>query len=102
MNRNYRFEWLDKMDEDHRIRLYGLASLPPGTMDRVVELLSPFMTPTWPTWAPLWKFPTEDDRLAVEQAVDELIACAAAPEFAISTAGLLDEIGDVVAQPEPC
>jgi hypothetical protein len=55
------------------------------------------MTPSWPMWAPLWKFPSEADRIAVERTVDELMAKAAAPEFVIETAGLLDEIDAVKA-----
>jgi hypothetical protein len=97
--RNYWFEMLDSVDEDRGIRLYSLAPLPADTMDRLVEVLSPFMTPSSPLWAPLWKFPTEDDRLAVERAIDELMARAAAPVLAITSAGLLDEIGDVKAIP---
>ena len=41
---------------------------------------------------PLWKFPTEEDRVAVERDVNELMARAGAPEIAIATSGLLDEI----------
>jgi hypothetical protein len=95
--RVYRFELLDSVDEDRGIRLYSLAPVPTDTMDRLVDVLSPFMTPSWPMWAPLWKFPAEDDRIAVERAVDELMAKAAAPEFVITTTGLLDEIADVKA-----
>jgi hypothetical protein len=97
--RVYRFDLLDSVDEDRGIRLYSLAPVPADTMDRLVDVLAPFMTPSWPMWAPLWKFPTEDDRIAVERAVDELMAKAAAPEFVIETAGLLDEIHAVHAAP---
>jgi hypothetical protein len=97
--RNYRFELLDSLDEDHGIRLYSLAPLPADTMDRLVDALSSFMTPSWPMWAPLWRFPTEDDRIAVERAVDEPMARAAPPEFVITTTGFLDEIGDIKAVP---
>jgi hypothetical protein len=91
----YRFDLLDSVDEDRGIRLYSLASVPADTLDRLVDLLSPFMTPSWPMWAPLWKFPAEDNRIAVERVVDELMAKDAAPEFVIETAGLLDEIDSV-------
>ena len=97
--RVYRFDLLDSVDEDRGIRLYSLAPVPTDTMDRLVDVLSPFMTPSWPMWAPLWKFPAEDDRIAVERAVNELMAKVAAPEFVIETAGLLDEIDSVKAAP---
>jgi hypothetical protein len=95
----YRFDLLDSVDEDRGIRLYSLAPVPADTMNRLVEVLSPFMTPSWPMWAPLWKFPSEADRIAVERTVDELMAKAAAPEFVIETAGLLDEIDSVKTAP---
>jgi hypothetical protein len=95
--RTYRFDLLDSVDEDLGIRLYSIAPVPADTMDRLVDVLSAFMTPSWPMWAPLWKFPSDDDRIAVERTVDELMAKAAAPEFVIETAGLLDEIDAVKA-----
>jgi hypothetical protein len=50
-------------------------------------------------WAPPWKFPTEDERMAVERVVDGLMSKADAPQFAIVTPGLLDEIDDAKALP---
>jgi hypothetical protein len=94
-HRVYRFEMLDSVDEDRGIRVYNLAPLPADSMDLLVEALSPYATPSWPMWAPLWKFPTEDDRSAVDRAVDDLMARAKRPEFVVTTTGLLDEIGDV-------
>jgi hypothetical protein len=93
--RVYRFEMLDAVNEDDRIRGYSLAPLPTDSMDRFVDALSPFMKPHWPMWAPIWKFPTEDDRIRVDRAVDDLIAKACRPEFVVVTSGLLDEILDV-------
>ncbi len=95
----YRFDLLDSVDEDRGIRIYGLAPGLADTMDRLVDVLSPFMRPSWPMWAPLWKFSSEDDRIAVERAVDDLMAKAAARDFVIETTGLLDEIDAVKAAP---
>ena len=92
--RVYRFELLDSVDEDRGIRLYSLAPLPAESWDRLVDLLSPYTTPSWPMWVPLWKFPTEDDRAAVDRAVDDLIAQAKSPEFVVTTPGLLEEIDE--------
>jgi hypothetical protein len=93
-HRVYRFKMLDWVDEDRGIRVYSLAPLPSDSMDLLVEALSPYRTPSWPMWAPLWKFPTEEDRIAVDRAVDDLMARAEAPEFVLTTPGPLDEIGD--------
>jgi hypothetical protein len=97
--RIHRFERLDSVDEDRGVRLYSLAPLPADTMDRLVDMLAPFLPPSWPIWAPLWKFPTEDDRIAVDRAVDELMARTAAPECVIATTGLLDPISETKAVP---
>ncbi len=93
--RIFRFELLDSVDEDREIQIYSLAQLPADSMDRLVNALSPFMKPYWPMWAPLWKFPTEDDRIRVDRAVDDLIARACSPEVVVMTSGLLDEILDL-------
>src|SRR5690242_14601655 len=97
--RNYQFELLQSVDEDRGIRLYSLAPIPADTLDRLVDVLLPYMTPSWPMWTPLWKFPTEDERVAVEGSVDELLSKADTPRFAIVTPGLLDEIDDAKAVP---
>jgi hypothetical protein len=97
--RSHRFELLDSVDEDRGVRLYRLAPVPADTMDRLDDALARFMAPSWPMWVPLWKFPTEDDHIAVDRAVDELMARAAAPEFVIATSDLLDEIVEIKAVP---
>jgi hypothetical protein len=93
--RVYHFTLLDSVDEDRGVRIYSLAPMPTDSMDCLVDVLSPYMAPAWPLWAPRWIFPTEADRIAVDRAVDNLIARAAAPALAIATPGLLDEIDDV-------
>jgi hypothetical protein len=96
-SRVYRFMMVDSVDEDRGVRIYSFAPAPADAMDRLEEVLSPFMTPSWPMWVPLWRFPTETDRISVDGAVGALIARADAPEFVLTTSGLLDEIGDVKA-----
>jgi hypothetical protein len=90
-NRIFRFVMLDSLDEDREIRIYSLAPVANDSWDRLVTALSPFMAPNWPMWTPLWKFPTEADRIAVDRVVDELIAQADPPEYVVIAPGLLDE-----------
>jgi hypothetical protein len=97
--RVYRFELLQSVDEDRGVRLYSLAPVPEEAMGRLVDALSPYATPSWPMWAPLWTFPTERERIAVEKVVDALMSEADAPQFAIATPGLLDRIEDARAIP---
>lgn len=83
---------LDSLDEDREIRIYSLAPLASESWERLETALSPFMAPNWPMWVPVWKFPSDEDRIAVERVVDEVIGRADAPEFVVMTPGILDEI----------
>jgi hypothetical protein len=91
-NRVFRFVTVDSVHEDESIRIYSLAPLSNDSWERLVIALLPYMEPIWPMWVPLWAFPSETDRIAVEQIVDELIAQAAGPEIVIATPHLLNEI----------
>ena len=86
---------LDSVDEDRGTRVYSLVSLPADSLEILVECSLLDMTPSWPIWAPLWKFPTEEDRLAVERVVDDLMTGGKTTEFVVTTTGLLDEFDDV-------
>jgi len=92
--RIFRFVALDSVDEDRGIRIYSLAPMPADSFERLIDALSPFMTPSWPMWVPRWEFPEEADRINIDRLVDDLIGRADAPELAITTPGLLEEIGD--------
>ncbi len=94
-HRVYPFDMLDAVDEDRGIRVYRLAPLPTDSMARLIEVLSRFKAPSWPMWAPLWKFPTEADRVTADRAVNDLMAKADSPELVVTTTGLLNEILDV-------
>lgn len=94
-NRVDRFVMLDSVDEDREVRIFSMAPLPADSMDRLEEVLAPFLTPTWPMWVPLWRFPSESDRIRADRAVDALMVRGEAPEFVLTTSGLLDEISDV-------
>lgn len=47
----YRFDMID-WDEDHQIRVFRLALLPPDALDRCVAALAPYGPPRWPIWVP--------------------------------------------------
>jgi len=53
------------------------------------------MTPSWPMGVPLWRFPTETDRITVDGAVVALIARVDAAGFVLRTSIFLGELGDV-------
>lgn len=56
---------------DHK--LYSIAELPQGTVDRIRELLEGLGVPLDPVWVPVWNFPSLDDQRKVEAEVDELL-----------------------------
>lgn len=60
---------------DHRT--FELAPLPATAFDALVGVIEPHLSPRWPCWVPLWKFPSEETRLAVEAQVDRVLAEAA-------------------------
>jgi len=47
----YKFDMLD-WSEDHNIRVFRLAALPPGALNECLTVLSPLEPPRWPVWAP--------------------------------------------------
>lgn len=59
---------------------YTLSPLPPGALDRIVGVLSPYLTPTWPVWVPIWRFPSPEVEEGVSAAVDAVLAEAGAEQ----------------------
>lgn len=56
---------------DHR--LYSIAELPQGTVDRVCELVKGLGVPQSSVWVPVWNFPSLDDQRKVEAEIDVLL-----------------------------
>jgi hypothetical protein len=84
----YRFEMTaearnpDGCDE----RTFDLRPLPPDALDRLAAALTPYHPARWPVWAPIWTFPTDDARRAVEAAVDGVLTEAGPPAWVVTTA----------------
>lgn len=76
---NYRFQMID---EDGRgaagldPRVFRLYALPPDAFDSIIAAIDSPQEPRWPVWAPIWKFPTEEVRIAAERKIDEIMALA--------------------------
>jgi hypothetical protein len=90
--REYHFKILALVDEDQGIRLLGLAPLPVGSIDRVVQALSQYMSPKWPTWLPLWQFPTDSERQEVDSLIDGILAQAAPTTLVITASNPAETI----------
>jgi hypothetical protein len=71
----YRFAMLDEhqLPADTEVRVYGLYPLPPGAFERLAGAISSHMTPRWPVWVPLWQFPADEARQAVENLTDGIL-----------------------------
>ena len=90
--RVYHFKFLGFVDEEQGIRLLGLAPLPADSIDRVVRALSPYMSPKWPTWMPLWQFPTDSERQAVDSLIDGILAQAGSTTLVITASNPAEKI----------
>jgi hypothetical protein len=73
-------------------RTYELASLPPAAFDAIVRLLEPHASPRWPSWVPLWQFPSEEIRAAVEAELDQLLAPADKPTWRVESRNLTETV----------
>lgn len=71
----YRFDMTDERltvdgcDE----RTFELRPLPFDALSQLVAILAPYHQADGPVWSPLWTFPSEEARLAVEQAFDKIL-----------------------------
>ena len=90
--RVYHFKFLGFADEEQGIRLLGLAPVPDDSIDRVVQALSPYMSPRWPTWLPLWQFPTEHERQQVDSLIDGILAQAGTTTLVITASNPAETI----------
>jgi len=74
----YRFDWIDEARnaDGYDVRTYELRPLPGDALEQLVAILKPYHQADWPMWCPLWTFPSEEARLAVEQAFDKILDAA--------------------------
>lgn len=73
-------------------RTFDLVPLSASAFDALVGVLEPHLSPRWPCWVPLWKFPTEDIRLAVEAHIDRVLAEAASPTWRVTSDDLMGTV----------
>ncbi len=77
----YRFDMLD-WDDDHAVRIFRLALLPPDAWERAIAAIAPCENPRWPVWVP-WarSSPSPDVRNQVEREIKEILEQARPPEI---------------------
>jgi hypothetical protein len=69
-------------------RTFELTPLSAQAFDEIVATLEPHIPPRWPCWVPVWKFPTEETRVAIEAQIDRVLTTAAKPVWRITTRNL--------------
>jgi hypothetical protein len=75
-------------DEDHEVRIFRLAALPPGSLDTCVEALAQAGPPRWPVWVPSRsRLPSEAGRQAADSAIEEVLLRAEPPSLLVAWAG---------------
>jgi hypothetical protein len=83
----HKFEMLD-WDDDHEIRIFRLAALPPDSLAQCVAALSRAETPRWPVWVPSpWRWLPEEKGPAEDQVVQQVLARAKPAELLIAWVG---------------
>jgi hypothetical protein len=87
----YLFEMLD-CDDYQDVRIFSLAPLPAGSLEQVLSVCPKSQAPRWPVWCVIWKFPTEAQREAASQHVDEVTGRAGSPEAVIAWEGYAETI----------
>jgi hypothetical protein len=78
------FELADNADV-LAFRVFTVAMLPPGTIDRFVDLLARqchSTAPWWPIWFPIWHFPTDEQRDAATAGMEQMLKAALSPSGA--------------------
>lgn len=72
----FRFQMLDSRTaegSEEEIRVFGLHPLPGDSLDRIAGLLGPFQPPRWPVWCPVWKFPSEEVKGAIDREIETIL-----------------------------
>ena len=87
----YKFDLL-MWDEYQDRRIFTLAELPPHALATIVNILSPYTSPTWPVWVPLWQFPAEADTNTVNSQIENMLQQAKPPGCIIACSDLLGTI----------
>jgi hypothetical protein len=83
-------------DDAEDIRRFELKPLPLNAFELIVSSIAPYISPQWPCWIPIWKFPDEGSMTAVNSLIDEQLKRVGAIAWVIETTDLLGEI--IVAQ----
>jgi hypothetical protein len=72
---NHKFDMLD-WDEQQEVRIFRLAQLPSGSLDRCVRVYADIGSPRWPLWVPSVESSSPETRDAVNRTVQQVLDSA--------------------------
>ncbi len=83
----YKFDMLD-WDDDHEVRIFRLAPVPPDSLDRCVSILAAAGPPRWPVWVPSrQQLPSEEAREAADRSVQQVLDRSGPPDLVVAWRG---------------
>ncbi|MFN0110518.1 MAG: hypothetical protein ACKVZH_16810 [Blastocatellia bacterium] len=66
-------DWDERDDAD--VRVFTLAPLPYDSFEVIIKAFSVSLpAPSWPVWFPSWKFSLKEDRVMVEDKINEVLS----------------------------
>jgi hypothetical protein len=75
----------DQLASENKTREYWLHPMPKDTLERITEVLVPYMPSHWPIWSPKWVFPSPKIEAEVDAKLEGILAEAGAAEWRIAT-----------------
>jgi hypothetical protein len=85
---SYWFQWVDAESPTPatlRRRTYTLRPLPADALERLTAVLSPYITPKWPAWFPIWRFASEEIERDIDAQTDAILSESGSPTWQITT-----------------
>jgi hypothetical protein len=82
----YKFHMLDEdrdWEDGQDVRIFSLAPLPAGALDKIVEVCPGAATAGWPVWAPTWRFESDAQQKTAEDTVTRILDSAGPAQFVV-------------------
>jgi hypothetical protein len=83
----YRFDMLD-WDDNQEVRVFRLASLPPGSLDEAIRAFDKAGPPSWPVWVPVRAaFPSEEIAQQADATIQRILERAEPARYVVAWSG---------------
>lgn len=90
----FKFDLVEEVSngDEREARIFKLAPLSGAGLVQLASALGQFMSPHWPTWVPIWRFPTPAHQATIEHLTDEILGQAGPVSWVIATDAELQTI----------